>query len=120
MLTLPYLTPRNNPLCSSHLRDISFSFINKCPDGNVIFILMNEFIRQTRTVLARNFLLNWRTKEFLRELVTVVIFIAVIGVIFKVGENSDSVIPFYMTLAITSYSRAMVISWVSERQTRQK
>ena len=82
--------------------------------------LMVEYFRQTLAIFRKNFLVSWRTKEFLRELVTVVIFLALIVTIYRVEGSDALVIPFYMTLTLVSYSRAMVISWVSERQTRQK
>jgi hypothetical protein len=70
-------------------------------------------------VLKKNFLMNYKTKEFLRELISVAIFAGVIIALNELGSTKDT-IPFYMTMAITSYSRAMVIAWVGERQTRQK
>lgn len=63
--------------------------------------------------------MNYKTKEFLRELLSVAIFAGVIIALNTLGSTKDT-IPFYMTMAITSYSRAMVIAWVGERQTRQK
>ena len=65
--------------------------------------------------------MNWRNKDFIRELIVVGIFVALLAVINQFNNTgAKSTMAFYITLAITSYSRTMVIAWVGERQTRQK
>ena len=69
---------------------------------------------QYKAVLYKNFLINKRTKQYIRENISVVI----LGVFLIVIESflpNNFISPFYMALAVAGYARSIALTWVNER-----
>ena len=74
---------------------------------------------QFKVILWKNFLISKRTKEYLRENISVVI-LGVFLVLIERESSNNLMSPFYMSLAVMGYTRATGLNWVMERETRQK
>ena len=70
--------------------------------------------RQYTAVLQKNFLISKRTKEYLRENISVVILGAFL-VIVEITQPNNFISPFYMALAVAGYARTVALTWVAER-----
>ena len=83
--------------------------------------MVATFSQQFKTIFRKNLTNHIRTKSFMRELINIAVIVAVIIVLDKTGSNGDNAqsIPFYMSIAITLFSRGVAITWVGERQSRQ-
>ena len=74
---------------------------------------------QYKAVLQKNFLISKRTKEYIRENISVVI-LGIFLVTIELTQPNNFISPFYMALAVAGYSRTIALTWVAERETRQK
>ena len=73
------------------------------------------FLQQFKTIFFKNLRNHFRTRSFFRELINIAIIVGVIIVLDKTGgenSNNSQSIPFYMSIAITLFSRGVAISWV--------
>jgi hypothetical protein len=69
------------------------------------------FVRQFLAIQAKNWMINARTREYIRENVSVLI----LSVFIIISEHTDPnsfQTPFYLGIAITSYSRAIAVLWL--------
>lgn len=69
---------------------------------------------QVKGILWKNFLIGQRSKEFLRELISV----AILGGLICTMEHLDPnnlFTPFYVSMTIIGYTRSVVFLWVSEK-----
>lgn len=69
------------------------------------------FLRQFNTIMQKNWLINYRTKEFLRENVSVVIIMLFVIITENQGPNNFTT-PFYLGIGVAGYSRSIAISWL--------
>lgn len=76
-------------------------------------------INQIKTILWKNFLIGVRTKEFFREIISVLI-LSVMLVVLEHNQSNNILSPFYMSMAIIGYSRSVGFNWVLEKETFQK
>ena len=83
--------------------------------------MVASFQQQFKTVFGKNIKIHIRSRALLREMINLAVVIAVVVVLFKVGNQSGSKqqIPFYMGIAIMLFCRGVAITWVGERQARQ-
>ena len=80
---------------------------------------MSIYFSQYRALLWKCFLINFRGREFLKEMISVVILAAFI-IIAENFQPNNIITPFYIAIAIIGYTRYSAMSWVSEKETRQK
>lgn len=69
---------------------------------------------QVKGILWKSFLVGKRTKEFLRELISVAILGALVCTMEHLNPNDMST-PFYISMAIIGYSRSVIFLWVNEK-----
>lgn len=73
------------------------------------------FKQQFTTIFRKNVKVHLRSRALLKELMNLAIVIAVVIVLDKVGNESNSAqsIPFYMAIAIMLFCRGVALSWVN-------
>ena len=69
---------------------------------------------QYKAVLHKNFLISKRTKEYIRENISVII-LGVFLIVVESFQPNNFISPFYMALAVAGYSRTVALTWVAER-----
>ena len=74
-----------------------------------------SFLQQFRTVFRKNIMIHLRSRAIVKELFNLAIVIAVVLVLDKAGNqsNSQQSIPFYMGIAIMLFCRGVALSWVN-------
>lgn len=74
-----------------------------------------NFKQQFRTVFRKNITVHFRSRALIKELFNLAIVIAVVIVLDKAGNqsNSSQSIPFYMGIAIMLFCRGVALSWVN-------
>lgn len=74
---------------------------------------------QIKAILWKNFLINLRTKEFLREIISTIILGAFI-ILVESNSPNNIITPFYLSMAIIGYGRSVGFTWALEKETYQK
>lgn len=69
------------------------------------------FWQQFWAILRKNLLLNYRTKDYLKQLILIVILLALIYV--SPPSNSDPTRLPYMALSMMGYAQGMALMWVA-------
>ena len=69
---------------------------------------------QYKAVLQKNFLISLRTKEYLRENISVVI-LGIFLIVVEHTQPNNFISPFYLALAVAGYARTVALTWVNER-----
>lgn len=77
------------------------------------------FLKQVLAIQAKNWTVNARTKEYIRENVSVIILSIFIVISERMQPNSFQT-PFYLGIAVTSYSRAVAVLWLDEKESHQQ
>lgn len=77
------------------------------------------FWTQFRAISAKNWTINQRAKEYLRENIAVLI-ICVFIIILEQSQPNNLVTPMYMGIALAGYSRSIAVWWLTEKETHQK
>lgn len=70
-------------------------------------------------IQAKNWITNFRTKEFIRENISVII-LSVFIVVSEMNDPNRFESPFYLAIAITSYSRGVAVHWLEEKESHQR
>lgn len=74
---------------------------------------------QFAAISAKNWRINQRAKEYLRENIAVVI-LCVFVIILEHAEPNNFATPMYMGIAMAGYSRSIAVWWLTEKETHQK
>ncbi len=77
------------------------------------------FSRQFSAIMAKNWSINKRAKEYIRENVAVLI-LSVFIIVTERSSPNQLTTPFYLGIAILGYSRAVAVWWLSEKEGHQK
>jgi hypothetical protein len=75
---------------------------------------------QMKAIFWKNFLIGVRTKEYLREILSVLILGVFTIIINRSNSNATFMSPFYLSMALIAYSRSVVFNWVTEKESFQK
>ena len=101
-----------------HQKWISNSY-SKSELNDKLFRFIIMFFRQFKAIQAKNWITNFRTKEFIRENISIII-LSVFIVISEKQDPNRFESPFYLAIAITSYSRGVALHWLDEKESHQK
>ncbi len=72
------------------------------------------FLRQLKAISTKNWTINKRAKEYLRENIAVIILSIFIVISERTSPNQFTT-PFYLGIAIAGYSRAIAVWWLTEK-----
>ena len=65
-------------------------------------------------IQAKNWTINLRAKEWLRENISVII-LAIFIVITERTSSNQFTTPFYLAIAVAGYSRTLAVWWLEEK-----
>lgn len=82
-------------------------------------IYLGMLMSQFKAIQAKNWIINIRNKEYLRENASVLILSIFIVISERTNPNSFTT-PLYLAIAVTSYSRALASWWLQEKESHQK
>lgn len=77
------------------------------------------FWTQFKAISAKNWTINLRAKEYLRENIAVIILSIFIIVLERTQPNNFAT-PLYLGIAMAGYSRSIAVWWLTEKETHQK
>lgn len=77
------------------------------------------FTKQFMAIQAKNWTINKRAKEFVRENIAVIILSVFIIITERTNPNQFTT-PFYLGIAIAGFSRSVAVWWLEEKDTHQK